>query len=411
MKLYLLRHAHSQDGARMDASRKLTAKGKKQCAAIKTFTEELGVSFDVVLSSPFRRAVDTVKGIIGRGPDAEITELEPDATVEQAWRAIMFHVEHSDHVLICTHSPLIHELLSSCCFVFNGRHVFSHGSMCHVDTGPERDSDEENDSGFRWFVRPHLIEKMEESRRADMLASECVKLSEHLLTAGRRQVLDPLIANIQQAVAQRFRRQLKAVQSAARAGVLRSGVVATAVRDQKLELAYGRAAKKAYLAGAKTAQSQLPQVREAKPQPLPFLPGPNRTAPDMETQIDETTDSKIETIVSNGLAVGLSTEAILELVREQFSDWATGARAEAIAANEISIAYHQGMTDYVQTWVGGNGPVEKAWSAQPDACEECAPNEEDGWIDSEAPFSSGDFTAPVHPNCRCSIEYRAAVPG
>ena len=227
------------------------------------------------------------------------------------------------------------------------------------------------------------------------------------MTASRRQVVDPLIASLRQAVAQRFRRQWKAFQSNAKAaGSLQVAAAVTATRDGAFQRTYEKATGKAYTAGAKNAQSQLPELREAKPVPLPDLPGWDGTAPDLESEIDSFTDAKISTIVSNGLAVGLGVAAILDEVRQQFQDWATGARAEAIAINEISIAYHEGMSDYVQTWVGGNGPVEKAWSAQPDACDECAPNEDDGWIDSEAPFSSGDFGPPVHPNCKCSIEYR-----
>ncbi len=39
-------------------------------------------------------------------------------------------------------------------------------------------------------------------------------------------------------------------------------------------------------------------------------------------------------------------------------------------------------------------------------CETCEENQEEGWIDSEDVYPSGDDGPPFHPNCVCSEEYR-----
>ena len=47
----------------------------------------------------------------------------------------------------------------------------------------------------------------------------------------------------------------------------------------------------------------------------------------------------------------------------------------------------------------------KRWVAEPDACEICQDNEDDGWIGDDEVFSSGDDSPPAHPHCKCEIEY------
>lgn len=39
-------------------------------------------------------------------------------------------------------------------------------------------------------------------------------------------------------------------------------------------------------------------------------------------------------------------------------------------------------------------------------CPTCEDNEDEGWIDSEDVYPSGDDGPPFHPNCVCSEEYK-----
>jgi hypothetical protein len=196
----------------------------------------------------------------------------------------------------------------------------------------------------------------------ESFALSVVALSEHLLRLSRRRTLEPIES-----------RMKAIVRKALRVGRY----------DPERYLAV---TKQAYEAGARLAAVQLrvrrgtlgEAKRKRKPYQLPRLPDPVRTAAMADQEIDwEDLDHSPE-------------------------------RVTTIAEYEVSRAFHNGMMALAQMWHGGDNPVEKHWDAQPDACDECAPNEADGWIDFEAPFGSGDFEPPLHPNCRCSLSLREA---
>jgi hypothetical protein len=174
---------------------------------------------------------------------------------------------------------------------------------------------------------------------------------------------------------------------------------------------YAAATSIAYDAGAYLAQAQLPKPREAKAKPaLPTLPGVDRTVTDLEDELDDTTQKQLGDTISKSYAGDLTHAAVLGLVAAQFKDWATtdaagNSRADSVALNEVSEAYHGGAADFVNDWRGGNGPVLKTWETEDDPCDDCQANADMEAIDSEAPFDSGDDEPPAHPNCRCSISY------
>jgi len=53
----------------------------------------------------------------------------------------------------------------------------------------------------------------------------------------------------------------------------------------------------------------------------------------------------------------------------------------------------------VKRWILGDGGVAGN-------CELCVENSEDGDIDMDDLFSSGDDEPPAHPHCTCQVEYR-----
>jgi phosphohistidine phosphatase len=67
MRLILLRHAQAvavgEDGVTTDFDRHLTARGRRQAAAVTAHLTNVGVVFDAILSSPFKRAVQTAEAL------------------------------------------------------------------------------------------------------------------------------------------------------------------------------------------------------------------------------------------------------------------------------------------------------------------------------------------------------------
>lgn len=61
MRLYLLRHADAVDQAPTDAARELTARGLAQARTVGAFCVQRALRPDLVLTSPYRRAVQTAE--------------------------------------------------------------------------------------------------------------------------------------------------------------------------------------------------------------------------------------------------------------------------------------------------------------------------------------------------------------
>lgn len=70
MKIYLVRHGDAVPPhvELTDAHRYLSAHGRQTCRAVGRFLRELGVTFDVILTSPLMRAVQTAE-LIGEAVD------------------------------------------------------------------------------------------------------------------------------------------------------------------------------------------------------------------------------------------------------------------------------------------------------------------------------------------------------
>lgn len=120
MDLYFLRHGLAVDfearGCLNDAERPLTAEGERKMRAEAKGMREMGLSFDLILSSPCVRARQTAE-IVARG----LQTLEPLELV--AWlapgvtpRKVVESLRHLDpapkQVLLVGHEPGLSELVS-----------------------------------------------------------------------------------------------------------------------------------------------------------------------------------------------------------------------------------------------------------------------------------------------------------
>ena len=119
MNLYILRHASA--GARrpnplLDLRRPLDKDGKQHCLRLAHVLNALKISFDLVISSPLKRSLQTAQFVATEtGYEARIlhsTALAPEASVADFLRLI--HDQSTrENLLVVGHSPNIQLFLGS----------------------------------------------------------------------------------------------------------------------------------------------------------------------------------------------------------------------------------------------------------------------------------------------------------
>lgn len=122
---------------------------------------------------------------------------------------------------------------------------------------------------------------------------------------------------------------------------------------------------------------------------------------ELVTQIDEATRNGIADIIADSLERNLSVDDIIaELVASyDFSE----ERAELIARTEIGIANSQGTLAGMRELQAQGVSIKKAWFPDAEACPVCLENADEGFIDIDDTFPSGDDAPLSHPNCECSL--------
>lgn len=119
MNLYILRHASA--GVRranpvIDIKRPLDKDGKQQCILIGNLFNALSVQFDVIVSSPLKRAMQTA-AFVGNevAYDAKIRlspALAPTATLTE-FRSLLGELNKFENVLVVGHNPNLTTFLGS----------------------------------------------------------------------------------------------------------------------------------------------------------------------------------------------------------------------------------------------------------------------------------------------------------
>jgi len=240
-----------------------------------------------------------------------------------------------------------------------------------------------------------------------------LKLAEHLMQDHKRKIVDPLIASTALILAKRFRAQRKALDDAlgqiepltgGMAGAVPSAVsvaIATAFKDFRYPLfdaSMDAATRSAFDSGWGIAADQLDREDEA----------PDRQFnPLVSDQIDGTTRDLVMAAVTAAFATSASFDTLRADVDQVFAD-AVETRAEMTATTEIASAFNSGAEALMTTAKNDGAQIEKLWSAEPDACDDCQENADQDWIDDDEMFASGDDAPPAHPFCRCSLELRTA---
>ena len=115
MEIYLLRHGIAGDAGagQPDSERELTAEGRDKLRRVLKRARASGVSLSLILSSPYRRAVQTA-AVAGEvleysGKVVETRALIPDAPPQEAWDEIRGRHGESA-ILLASHEPLMSTL-------------------------------------------------------------------------------------------------------------------------------------------------------------------------------------------------------------------------------------------------------------------------------------------------------------
>jgi phosphohistidine phosphatase len=136
--LYILRHGKAEpcDCGSKDAERKLTGKGKEEIALVAQWMATRGIKFDVIATSPFKRAHETA-GIIAasRGLKSRITvwdALAPGGNLDDVCSEIG-RCDENATVLIVGHEPTCSQLI--CRIIFGSESagiVMSKGGLAKI---------------------------------------------------------------------------------------------------------------------------------------------------------------------------------------------------------------------------------------------------------------------------------------
>jgi len=115
MEIYLLRHAIAEDAApgHPDSDRALTPEGRERLKRVLKRARAAAVAPSVILSSPYRRAVETAamagEALDYSGKVVETRALLPEAPPADAWEELRAR-NGEPAILLASHEPLMSSL-------------------------------------------------------------------------------------------------------------------------------------------------------------------------------------------------------------------------------------------------------------------------------------------------------------
>ena len=133
--------------------------------------------------------------------------------------------------------------------------------------------------------------------------------------------------------------------------------------------------------------------------------------------VNDTTKETIKGIVTRGLEKGESYDSVARKITKRFSEFAVGkpqehieSRAHLVAVNENAVGYAHGETTLIDEIESTGIKMEKSWHTVGDdnVSDGCQRNADNGWIQNDEAFDSGDMTYPRFPGCRCNVHYRVS---
>lgn len=119
MNLYVLRHASA--GTRranpvVDVKRPIDKEGKQQCLLLANYLNALNLQFDLIASSPLKRALQTAS-LVGTEVGYEAKILKTDALAPAAtlgdFQKLLGQVGQYENVLVVGHNPNLQQFLGT----------------------------------------------------------------------------------------------------------------------------------------------------------------------------------------------------------------------------------------------------------------------------------------------------------
>jgi phosphohistidine phosphatase len=116
MNLYLLRHGIAEEHAASgrDEDRELTEEGREKLTKVLQRAARSGVKPDVIMSSPYKRAVQTARLAtrLLEGPELTLTETAtPYADPRALWGEVKQKAE-AESILVASHEPFLSHTVS-----------------------------------------------------------------------------------------------------------------------------------------------------------------------------------------------------------------------------------------------------------------------------------------------------------
>ena len=157
MHVYLLRHgiAENAQPGETDEDRELTDEGREKLSELLHRVGKCGVRPDTILTSPFKRAMQTAKlaAKILNAPDpVESDALVPHGTPRGLWNEIRANHD-SEHLLLAGHEPLFSQSVSYLLDAPALKVDMKKGAMVAVEFGSVRG---EPRGILRWMLVPKL---------------------------------------------------------------------------------------------------------------------------------------------------------------------------------------------------------------------------------------------------------------
>lgn len=175
-----------------------------------------------------------------------------------------------------------------------------------------------------------------------------------------------------------------------------------------------------YKKGARTVYKDLAMGKQGVDFNLVNIPAAEYVArlktlhlSDYRGSISHETKIKIRNIITDQVNDGASYQQAAQKIKAQGEAGVfSRARAELIAVDQVGQAYGEGNNEMIDQFVAETHSImQKEWITTGDdkVTEECQANQQEGWINYDEHFKSGDSFAPreSNPRCRCDTGYRA----